>query len=871
MNASRDTLNSMSIIARWISGDNGIRITYHNGSEIKGDIQNRILSIPRLAHSAGLSETDMDLIRGGIYHEAGHIRETTIPNYFGKFSSWANVSKILKMIWSHLEDCRMERLICKRFEGVHEYLTVRHNFHNKEIARHLSDGEKISLMDEAFNILHLNSLNIEPLWNTSHKAMKMAKEYQALFDSWITAQNSTECFKIAENIYNKINPTETSETSETSETAETETVIDYPSIGDTYDPHTKDASKGRASDKRSKQVISTANFKSAYFVGGYYNTVKRGSPAFSSVGCRVYPPIKTWSNGTSTLTVNSLGSKNSKVYFPAGYALTHSQSGSVRLSRNADGSYNLTGVSNNEVFGLSQEVVFLTHQETSVLTKKVGFNLSEWPESIQNAVKEIISFDHKEIAKSLSKFISKKFLYSVDAIPGFCPIEAAKSGAFQCDMAAYILVSLLRDVFGIPCRVAVGYRGKKHKSNPVCSFVVLPGDSHAWVEIFYDNQWITVDPTPTKKNRKDDKKKDKSGYSDVPPEDEEDSEEEEDTEDTEDDEDSEEEESEESSEEETEEDDIEDSESTFDTEGLLDDHLMEKFSELSDCDQNYISDKSLDKHEVMVANNSDCLTYQKLREKMQADIVRITSSLERAMRARMRNRVSRHCSEGDIDMTQLVAISKGLSKNVYKTTRKGEKMDTVVQIVIDESGSMATSYEETRLAVIAIAESLARIGIPFEVFGATTTESYRRDLGIFSRSNPIWYRHYKTWNDTWMKACTSISQSGHLNNNIDGETIEYAATRLASRKETRKIIISLCDGEPCGGHGSSSDMQLAKHLKNVCDKVRKSGTEIYCFGINTMNPAIYYGKENYVCLRKGAIGIGLADSFCKIIENHGLR
>jgi cobalamin biosynthesis protein CobT len=103
--------------------------------------------------------------------------------------------------------------------------------------------------------------------------------------------------------------------------------------------------------------------------------------------------------------------------------------------------------------------------------------------------------------------------------------------------------------------------------------------------------------------------------------------------------------------------------------------------------------------------------------------------------------------------------------------------------------------------------------------------------------------------------------------NVDGEVVEYTASLLAERKESRKIVISLSDGAPCCGQGM--DGELCDHLTSVCSDIRKSGMEVYGFGIETDDPRKFYGDDFF--LRVDKMDEKFATELAKILTNGGLK
>ncbi len=154
----------------------------------------------------------------------------------------------------------------------------------------------------------------------------------------------------------------------------------------------------------------------------------------------------------------------------------------------------------------------LTPLEKSYYLQSSGISLSEWPMPMQmmvRKIKEMIATreispqrQSQSVAELLSAFIRKEYLYAMDKVESEGGIAMAHHGAFQCDGAATILTTVLREEFGIPTRICGGFQGSRHPSMRGHSHVVTPAIGHAWVEISDENGvWQTLDPTPTKKTR----------------------------------------------------------------------------------------------------------------------------------------------------------------------------------------------------------------------------------------------------------------------------------------------------------------------------------------------------------------------------------
>jgi cobaltochelatase CobT len=77
-------------------------------------------------------------------------------------------------------------------------------------------------------------------------------------------------------------------------------------------------------------------------------------------------------------------------------------------------------------------------------------------------------------------------------------------------------------------------------------------------------------------------------------------------------------------------------------------------------------------------------------------------------------------------------------------------------------------------------------------------------------------------------------KEGLLKENIDGEAIQWACSRIFKRKEERKILMVISDGAPVDDSTLSvnSGDYLEKHLKSVVKNIEeKTDLEILAIGI----------------------------------------
>lgn len=99
----------------------------------------------------------------------------------------------------------------------------------------------------------------------------------------------------------------------------------------------------------------------------------------------------------------------------------------------------------------------------------------------------------EQLGELLRYFSTFDYSLDVSTPPGADPLEhflETREGYCEQFAAAF---ALFANDLDIPARVAVGYAPGRPDGE---SFLVTSAQAHAWVEVFLDGSWITVDPTP---------------------------------------------------------------------------------------------------------------------------------------------------------------------------------------------------------------------------------------------------------------------------------------------------------------------------------------------------------------------------------------
>jgi cobaltochelatase CobT len=182
--------------------------------------------------------------------------------------------------------------------------------------------------------------------------------------------------------------------------------------------------------------------------------------------------------------------------------------------------------------------------------------------------------------------------------------------------------------------------------------------------------------------------------------------------------------------------------------------------------------------------------------------------------------------------------------------------DTVVTLLIDHSGSMRGDpiLVAARAALVA-ADLLKRIGVKHEVLGFTTArwkggrsrEKWLRDgrPPYPGRLNDLLHIVYCSAGETMTaRDAAAMLNPGLLKENIDGEAIAWASTRLRQRTERRKFLIVLSDGAPVDDStlSENGDSYLHHHLPEQIRQIEAAGDiRIAAIGIGQHPVDRYYG------------------------------
>ncbi len=230
-------------------------------------------------------------------------------------------------------------------------------------------------------------------------------------------------------------------------------------------------------------------------------------------------------------------------------------------------------------------------------------------------------------------------------------------------------------------------------------------------------------------------------------------------------------------------------------------------------------------------------------------ITKLANKLQRQLLAKQNRAWEFDLEEGLLDSSKLPRIIMDPYNSLsFKKEKDLDFKDTIVTLLIDNSGSMR-GRPITIAAICAdiLSRTLERCSVKVEILGFTTKNwkggqsreywNQNNKPKTPGRLNDLRHIIYKSADSHWRQAKNNLGlmlKEGLLKENIDGEAISWAFSRLKKRKEERKILMVISDGAPVDDSTLSvnSGDFLEKHLKKTVKFIEeKTDVEILAIGI----------------------------------------
>ena len=234
---------------------------------------------------------------------------------------------------------------------------------------------------------------------------------------------------------------------------------------------------------------------------------------------------------------------------------------------------------------------------------------------------------------------------------------------------------------------------------------------------------------------------------------------------------------------------------------------------------------------------------------LQGAVGRLANKMQRRLMAQQNRSWDFDLEEGYLDTARLVRlVIDPMQPLSFKMERDTKFRDTVVTLVIDNSGSMR-GRPITVAATCAdiLARTLERCGVKVEILGFTTKawkggQSREKWLGSGKpaspgRLNDLRHIVYKSADQPWRRSKRNLGlmmREGLLKENIDGEALIWAHNRLLGRPEQRRILMMISDGAPVDDSTLSVNPgnYLERHLRAVIEQIEtRSPVELLAIGI----------------------------------------
>ncbi|MFE8700938.1 hypothetical protein ACFYKX_11785 [Cytobacillus sp. FJAT-54145] len=246
--------------------------------------------------------------------------------------------------------------------------------------------------------------------------------------------------------------------------------------------------------------------------------------------------------------------------------------------------------------------------------------------------------------------------------------------------------------------------------------------------------------------------------------------------------------------------------------------------------------------------------YKELFEPIKPVTRNLTKNLKNAIKY---NLDQKHygLTSGKIAQNQLYRKDQ---KIYYQQIDKSDEADLVIEVLVDESGSMRDygRYMHAIRACIMMAEVCQSLKIPFAVTGHDAVNGRPQ-----TRIN-----HYIRFEKPIAEQKQNVCKIYPRHNTREGMSLKYAGEYLAQQPQKDKLLLVISDGDPFHNDGSGYFMETRAQLDAaaVVEDLQKK------YGITTVGIAIGDGQDAIASIYKNFISVnnleGLPKKLVKILE-----
>jgi cobaltochelatase CobT len=263
-------------------------------------------------------------------------------------------------------------------------------------------------------------------------------------------------------------------------------------------------------------------------------------------------------------------------------------------------------------------------------------------------------------------------------------------------------------------------------------------------------------------------------------------------------------------------------------------------------------------------------------------VTRLAHRLQRRLLALQQRRWDFDQEEGFLDAARLTrAVIDPLAPLAFKQERETSFRDTVVTILIDNSGSMrGRPISIAAITADILARTLEQCQVRVEILGFTTSawkggrvrEQWQQDgkPAYPGRLNELRHIIYKPATQPWRRCKLNLGlmlKEGLLKENIDGEALLWAHQRLLGYPEARRILMVLSDGAPVDDAtlSNNSTSYLENHLRRVIQYIeQRSPVELLAIGIG--HDVTRYYQRAITIQDASQLGLAMVDKLSSLIS-----
>jgi cobaltochelatase CobT len=271
---------------------------------------------------------------------------------------------------------------------------------------------------------------------------------------------------------------------------------------------------------------------------------------------------------------------------------------------------------------------------------------------------------------------------------------------------------------------------------------------------------------------------------------------------------------------------------------------------------------------------------------LQGAVTKLANRLQRRLMAQQNRAWDFDQDEGLLDPARLSRVVTNPEHALsYKVERDTDFRDTVVTLLIDNSGSMrGRPISIAAICADILARTLERCGVKVEILGFTTRAwkgGQAREAWLTDgrppkpgRLNDLRHIIYKTADAPWRRARRNLGlmmREGLLKENIDGEALLWAHNRIIGRPEERRILMVISDGAPVDDSTLSVNTgnYLERHLRQVITWIEgRSPVELIAIGIG--HDVTRYYKRAVTIMDAEQLGGTIIEQLAQLFEEESI-